>query len=130
GGAVLFAKGDRLNFSPEYTVGTSGDYVLSLGASGYKARFSVSANYTSVQGFRTIVNGAQSLAFGEPMLIARASFAIQMPDRWDVAVFADNISNEKRAIYGDPFAGFRVPTADVRVRPRTVGMQLEYRYGK
>ncbi len=126
-GAVLFAKGERLNFSPEYTAGLSGNYVMRMGGSGFKARFAASANYTSMQGFRTVLGGVQSLAFGEPMLIGRASFVIQAPTHWDLTLFADNINNEKRAIYGDPFAGFKVPTSYVRVRPRTIGLQFDYR---
>jgi iron complex outermembrane recepter protein len=127
-GAVLFAEGDRLNFSPEYTASASADYVFPIGGGGFSGRLATSASYTSVQGFRSIINGAQSLAFGEPMLIARSSISIQAPAHWDVTVFVDNINDERDAIYGNPFAGFPLPFADVRVRPRTVGVQFEYRY--
>ncbi len=124
GGVLLFAKGDRPNFSPEYTVGASADYSFPLGG-GFDGRLSASANYTSKQGFRTIYPGVLSLGFGDAMLIARTSFSIRGRNPWELTVFADNINNERGTVVGDPFTG---PDADLRVRPRTIGVQLDYHY--
>jgi iron complex outermembrane receptor protein len=123
--AVLFAAGDRPNYSPEYTAGVSGDYAFPLGGGGYRGRLTASANYVSKQGFRAIVNGAQALAFGDSMLITRAAFAVRAPENWEISLFGDNLNNERDAVVGNPFDG---PDASVRVRPRTIGVQVEYTF--
>lgn len=128
-GGVLFNKGDRLNLSPEYTAGASADYVFSIGRNGFEGRLSASANYTSEQSLRTIVGGVQqSISTGDPMLIARTSFSIRAPEHWEVTLFADNVNNEGGTIVGSPFVGSPIPDWDARVRPRTLGVQLDYRF--
>jgi iron complex outermembrane recepter protein len=119
GTAILFHRGDRLQLSPQYTAGTSGDYTMPLGGSGYKGQLSVSANYTSAQQLRSVT----TVTRGDSILIARASFAIVAPARWEVTVFADNLTNED----GSPVKTILlVPNWDLRVQPRTVGLQLDY----
>jgi outer membrane receptor protein involved in Fe transport len=125
GGTVLFAKGDRPNYSPEYTAGVFGSYVFPLGAGGFQGRFEASANYMSKQGFRAPGATGPVLAFGKSILISRAVFAVRAPEHWEVSLFADNLNNEKDSVVGNPFDG---PDASVRVRPRTVGVQLDYRF--
>lgn len=126
GGVLLFDKGDRLNVSPEYTVGASADYDFPLGANGFKGLFSASANYTSEMDTRTIAVG-QNIAFGDAMLIARASFAIAAPDHWTATLFIDNLNNEQGSAVRFPIFHDFLPW-DTRVRPRTIGAQLEYRF--
>jgi iron complex outermembrane receptor protein len=124
-GTLLFAKGDRPNFSPQYTLAATTEYSFPLTATGYRGRLSTSANYSSRQGYRTVVGGAQALGFGNSMVVARTALAVQAPRHWELSVFADNINNEQGAVVGNPFFG---TDGHVRVRPRTVGAQLEYRF--
>ena len=125
-GVVLFEEGDRPNYSPEYTASVFGDYAFPFGGSGYQGRFAASASYMSKQGFRSITAGnVQTLAFGEEILIARAAFSVQAPENWELSVFADNLGGEDDAVVGNPFDG---PDGSVRIRPRTIGVQFEYRY--
>jgi iron complex outermembrane recepter protein len=129
GSELLFAKGDRLNYSPEYTAGVSADYVFALGRSGLEGRLSASANYTSKQTVRQYSFGVVNIADGDTMSTARLGFAVGAADRWTATLFVDNATNER----GSPvrFTGL-VPFSDwdARVRPRTIGVQLEYRFGQ
>jgi iron complex outermembrane receptor protein len=127
-GKVLFAKGDRLNFSAKYTAGASANYVFPLGGSGFEGRLSVSGNYSSPLSDRGIVGGAERTAVGDAMLIARTGVSIHAPGHWEVAIFADNITNEQGAVSRNPFDLSPVPNTSVRVRPRTVGLQFDYRH--
>lgn len=119
----LFSKGDRLNFSPEYTAGASLDYRFSFGDSGYAGRFSSSGSYSSEQTYRNVVLGAGVVVdVGEPMLIANTSFSVVSPHRWTVTLFVDNAGNEQ-----DPGVGlYQVPDWQQRARPRTAGVQFDY----
>jgi len=125
-GVVLFREGDRVNYSPEYTVSAAADYVFSLGSNGYKGRFSASVNHTSEQIQRALASPAAGVlvSAGDPMTIAQTSFSIDTPDHWTATLFVDNVSNEDGSPTGSPTAA----TASVRIRPRTIGLQVEYRY--
>lgn len=124
-GAVLFNEGDRLNLSPEYTIGGSADYTFAIGSAGYSGRLSMAANYTARQDQRTIAGGNLLIARGEPIFLSRASFAISAPTRWTATVFGENLNNEQDAVIRDPSG---IPDWTARPRPRTVGVQVEYRF--
>lgn len=119
---ALFGKGDRLNFSPEYTAGATLDYRFAFGSSGYEGRFAGSGSYSSEQTYRNVLAGGVVVDVGEAMLIANTSFSIVSPHRWTVTLFVDNVGNEQ-----DPGVGlFHVPDWQQRTRPRTAGVQFEY----
>lgn len=125
-GALLFSKGDRLNYSPEYTAGTSFDYSFALsGNSGYDGRFSASANFTSERAVRTAVNGVRTIWSGDDLVYANTSFSIESPDNWTATLFVDNANNEDGVFIRNIFGN---PDRTVRTRPRTYGLQLEYRF--
>lgn len=127
-GIVLFNAGDRLNLSPEYVAGAWANYNFALGSSGFDGLFSLSANYTSEMDLRTIAFDVLSIAPGDPMLIARASFAVEAPKNWTATFFIDNLTNEEGSPVRFPFAPGIVNDWDSRVRPRTIGAQLEYHF--
>ncbi len=123
-GVVLFDKGDRLNDSPEYTAGLTAEYGFDIGDRGYFGRFSASANYHSELLKRSIGGGAQQVFEGDEMLLSRVSFSIDSPrQNWSTTLYLDNAANEDGAVTrgvnenGSP-----------RVRPRTFGLQVEFRY--
>jgi iron complex outermembrane recepter protein len=122
GGAILFGKGDRPGFSPEYTAGVSAAYAFSLGASGYKAELSTLWNYTSPLNTTTVSVGSLE---SDSILLGRASFSIEAPQHWSATLFASNINNEHGAI-SPPIAN--IPEWAPRPRPRTIGVQLEYHF--
>ena len=43
----------------------------------------------------------------------------------ELTLFGDNLNDESDAVVGNPFDG---PDASVRVRPRTIGLQIEYSF--
>ena len=118
-GAILFNKGDRLNFSSAYTGGVFSDYDFPLGPTGLDGMLSVSANYTSKQSNR----GTGYLAEGDNITLVRASFTLSSSaQHWSAMLFADNLNNS-RAAYP---AAYTVSYWYPRPRPRTIGLQLEY----
>jgi outer membrane receptor protein involved in Fe transport len=124
GNILLFSKGDRLNFSPEYTAGGFANYGFPLGG-GFKGRFSASANYISKQTTHDPSAPAPTvIETGDTLLIARTSFSIISPYRWTATLFVDNVNNDHA---GMP-SGDAVPSWDTQVRPRTMGVQLDYHF--
>jgi outer membrane receptor for ferric coprogen and ferric-rhodotorulic acid len=116
-GVPVFSKGDRLANSPAETFNPSFAYTFPFGASGLSGQFAGNLYYTSAA--FTTRNGAKSEV--DSRRIVQASFAIEAGDRWSVRVYADNLNdyvNEDPSIF---------PEFVARVRPRTIGMQFEYR---
>jgi iron complex outermembrane recepter protein len=126
GSALLIPKGGRLNFSPEYTAGLATDYSFPLGASGLGAQISVSANYVSSQDNRVLLGSQVAAGHGDAALIPRASFSVEpQGGHWRGTLYGDNLSNYQKS----PIPGYGTfPQYYGRVRPRTVGVQLEYKY--
>jgi outer membrane receptor protein involved in Fe transport len=126
GGSLLFHKGDRPNSSPELTASASADYAFALGGSGYRGRVAIGANYTSSQDYRGV--GSILLPIvqkGDPMTFTHASLSVEAPSHWTATLFGDNLNNEQ----GAPVRAFiGTPNWDARVRPRTIGLQLDYRF--
>jgi iron complex outermembrane recepter protein len=120
-GIVLFNEGDRLNTSAEYTYGALAEYAVAWG--DYEARFSVSANYSSKLYRRSISDGALLVALSDDQLFVRANLSLASANHWTATLFADNLNNEA----GSPSRDFD-ELLSTRVRPRTLGLQLEYRY--
>ncbi len=142
---VLFPKGSRLANSPETTVGASVNYTMPLGSGGYGGRLSLSGNYTSeqiastgpilnlvLQPAPTIVPGGYRRAMADSMTLVRVGFAVEAPKKsWTALLYVDNVTNQE-GIMPDAFnqnaiAGVAFNSATV-IRPRTYGLQLEYKY--
>jgi iron complex outermembrane receptor protein len=121
-GVVLFSKGDRLNFSPEYTAGAFVNYSVQLGR-GYTGKVSLSGNDTASQCFRAIIGAAPSVDCGNPVVTTRAAFSLEAPSQWQLTLYGDNLNNFTGSVVGDPYYG---PSSLGRVRPRTIGLQFDY----
>jgi len=126
GGAILYDKGSRLDFSPEYTGSVSADYAFPLGSGGVKGKLSISAAYTSVQTDRLLVGDSVNVGTGDPMWVGRTSLAFDFPNRLSGTLYIDNFTNDRGSPIASPYAVSG--DWDVRLRPRTVGAQLEYRF--
>lgn len=118
GGRLRIAKGARLNSSPETTGSVSIDYSVPFGDRGYTGRLSASASYVSEQ-TRQVAE-----LNGDSMLLARVGLAIESSDRWGATLFVNNLFDKNYVVVHDSF----LATWDTRIRPRTIGLQLEYRY--
>lgn len=119
----LYEKGDRLNFSSEYTAGAAADYAFGLGAPGYSGRLSASVSYSSEQIYRNLSGTSVLADAGRSVTIGRLGFAVESPHRWTATLFADNVTDEE----GPRIGLFEVPDWTQRIRPRTYGLQVEYR---
>lgn len=123
---VLFPKGARLAFSPALTAGASADYVMLLGGSGYKAAFSASVNHVSAEEFRAVAGTGVQINRGDPMTIGRVAASLVAPTRWTATLYVDNVNNEQGSPYVNGGGGRT--DRDMRVRPRTAGVQVEYQF--
>jgi iron complex outermembrane recepter protein len=124
---LLFEKGNRLNSSVETTVGASVSYSVALGGGGYEGTFAASANYRTEMSERGLAGTAVAVTRGDPILIGRAAVTVHSPHGWDATLFADNINNEQDVAFRTLSL---VPglTSAFYNRPRTIGLQLEYRF--
>ena len=127
GSALLFSKGDRLDYSPEFTGGVSGDYTFPL-AGGFNGRLFASGNYTSKQTDHFLnastVPPSVVVNTGDSQTNVRAGLAIVAPSHWSARLYGDNLTNNYGAI---PAFGFASPELTPRSRPRTVGVQVDYK---
>lgn len=122
GGTVLFDKGDRLNNSAKATIGGFLNYVTNVGSAGYKLRFNASVNHTSRLRY-ALVLARKEVGYGDPLTIARVNVALDSPKGWSASLFVDNLTNE----HGVVLFPFGVNEYKSRVRPRTIGLQFEYK---
>jgi iron complex outermembrane recepter protein len=121
---LLFAKGQRLNRSPEYTAGTSLHYEFAVGSAGYKGSLVASGNYTSQMSAPPQIGVGNGQIFeGSNLVTARVSAALKAPSHWSAALYCDNCNNYRRS----PFPEFPgIEEWSERIRPRTYGLQFEY----
>ena len=115
GGSVITPKGERLDFSAETTANVSGDYVFPM-ARGLEGQLSASANYVSE------IKRAGGVS--DKMTTARLSFSISSAQHWTTTFYVDNLTNEDGAVIRENPGNPNI----VRLRPRTVGLQVEYRH--
>jgi len=119
---TLFMKGDRLNYSPEYTVGAFSHYHFPIGGTGYSGTFAASANYIAKQYIHNSF-GSVFINYGTSQTSVRTSFALASPHGWTATAFVDNLTNNHPDI---PNIFSTLTTYDPRVRPRTIGLQIDY----
>jgi iron complex outermembrane recepter protein len=132
GDLVVFNKGDRLSYSSEYTLGASAAYVFPLGGTGLDGRLSASAHLSSKQAARTRFLTNVIVNTGDDIENVRTSFSVGLADRWQASLFADNLTDENGSpVRYDGFDAFfpNFIQFSSRVRPRTIGLQFEYRFG-
>jgi iron complex outermembrane recepter protein len=124
---LLFEKGDRLNASVETTAGASVSYNFPFGSGGYEGTFAASGSYRTKLSNRAVAGTSVTVTTSDPILIGRAAFTLHSPGRWDATLFADNINNEQDVTFR---AQSLVPglISAYYPRPRTIGLQLEYRF--
>jgi outer membrane receptor protein involved in Fe transport len=126
GTLLLYARGDRPANSPKLTAGISSELNLHLGEMPVK--LSASASYVTEQSYRAIFAGEVLVQTSDRLFNARASAAFDLTDQLTATLFASNITNE-RGRTAVMFPGL-VPNWDARMRPRTIGLQIEYRMGR
>ena len=119
---LVFADGDRLNLVPEWTLGATLDYVrqmsdaVTLVANG-------SAQITAEREFRGF-GPFGPVAVGDKLLNVDARIGVDI-GRWGMYLFAENLTNEDGIITPSVFKG---PNFGTRPRPRTIGVNLKFRY--
>lgn len=120
GATIIFEEGARLNQAPEYNIGASTSYSFLVGQNGWRGRLSASANYVS----EVLTRSAGVIVSSDAVTVGRAELSFDAPDNWRLALFADNLTDEDGVV----LAQFGVPDWNSRLRPRTLGLRLEYQY--
>lgn len=120
GPSILYPKGARPPESSKMTAGGNVSYALPLG-SALSAEFSTAVNYTS----RLVTAGATGLTEGDDLLRVNASITFASTSGWSVMFFGDNLTDEDGRVR--PAANLILAESD-RLRPRTYGLQLDYRF--
>jgi iron complex outermembrane recepter protein len=120
GAVIIYPKDSRPVESPEYTAGGRLNYDFPV-AGKFTGELSASIDYTARMLFRQS-NGAP--LYGDGITRARSSFSLISERGWTTMLFVDNITDEDGKIRQ---AGLPLGQAD-RLRPRTVGLQLDFRY--
>lgn len=124
-GQILFEAGDRPNDSIETTLGLFADYLFPIGNNGYKGQLSGSTNYHSSRAKRNIdTGGITQFVESDEIVNTRLTFSVYSPKHWIVTAFVDNATNENGAVSVLPGS----PIFTSRLRPRTIGLQLQYHY--
>lgn len=122
-GQVLYGKGDRPSGSLKTSAGLSVDYVFAIGTGGMTGTFSASGNYASPQSYRFLSGSGVIVQTGNSIVTSRASLAIGS-EHWTYTLYGDNLNNEHGTV-AMVFSGV-VPDWASRVRPLTVGLEVEY----
>lgn len=121
-GVRVYKKGDRLDESPKMTASLNGSYHAQLGA-GFSGRLSASMNYTSKMNSTNAGTGA--FFAGDDITLVNSSIEIIAPSYWSVRVYADNITNENGAARP---VSLPQQYYTYRPRPRTFGIQVDFKY--
>ena len=129
-GVVLYPKGARLANSAAFTADAFVHYGFALNGK-LDAHFNTSGNYSSAQTFSLLSGDSSQLyASGKPLLV-NSSFEISNHFNQSLSLYVENLTNWHGLMEPAPPAA---PTADaeasaeLRTRPRTVGVQLEAKY--
>lgn len=124
GPIILYHKGQRLATSPEYTAGGSLQYTVPL-SDGSKLRTSAYINYVSSQ--NTVAANTSTLTSqvfnSDNMITSGLRLSLDLPSHWTASIYSENLNNER----GSPL-GTNTPSGALRIRPRTVGLQMDYRF--
>lgn len=124
-GVLLFPAGARLNFSAKYTASGAIGYTLPFGASGLSGHLSLEGHYVSSLDNTVLLGIVANTGRGDALFTSRVALSIASTSNWMATLFVDNLNNYQEAPvtnYGTFVQYFG------RVRPRTAGLQLEYRY--
>jgi iron complex outermembrane recepter protein len=122
---ILYARGNRLTLSPEYTAAINAAYTIGIGGSGYKGQVALSGNYHSQQYSATVPATTVVNSYGESQIIARTELRLVSPDRWTAALFADNFTNSNRTELSGTGGN---PELGTYPRPRTIGVRIDYSF--
>jgi hypothetical protein len=80
----------------------------------------------SEQSSTNMLIGVRTFGVGDSLLVGRFSAALESANHWTASLFIDNFNNEDGAVARNVI--LPIPDWSPRVRPRTIGVQLEYRY--
>jgi iron complex outermembrane recepter protein len=121
---LLFRKGDRVNYSPEWTGSVGFNYRIATPMPAITTVLSSNYSYRSSTIGRFLVNGVVPATESDVVRTWNATLGLEA-DRWTVSLFGDNLLNDLGAV--TPPSLTEANNA-VRQRPRTIGLQATFSY--
>lgn len=121
GATIVYRDGDRPTSSPKTNASAYFKYGMPV-AADYTIEFGSSASYTTKMPGPYAAGVRQ---FGEDFTLVRANVTLTAPAGWSAMLFVDNLTDEDARIHSAPLG---LTGLSDRVRPRTFGLQLDYRY--
>lgn len=122
---LLYPKGARPSESSELTAGGELSYSTRLGRD-YFLRLSGSVEYVS----KLVAPAMPDVALiqGDDLVLARAGLTLGGPGGWSIMLFVDNLADENGKIRPVLATVPELLDQSDRLRPRTYGLQLDYRF--
>lgn len=127
-GLTLYNKGARLNGSSKYNAAGSASYTFPLGGSSFNSTLSLSGSYASAFPQRFLTAASVEALPPDPFFSIQGSVEIGSVDKWSLQLFAENLTNERRRLQYDGGVTLGYDFYDRFMRPRTIGLQFEYKY--
>jgi len=123
-GVLLFAEGERLNNSPEWTGSVTGSYSIETPITGWRVVLSSTFSYRSPMTLRYLQGDLLTETESDPMRSLQADIGFQS-DRWSLSLYGDNLTDDRGAITPPDIT---YANNSVRQRPRTIGLQVIFNY--
>jgi iron complex outermembrane recepter protein len=124
GNTVLFSQGDRLNESPAVTASVGSNYHFPVGIAGLSGVFGTNVQYTSQEILRSLSGPLLTATESANIFLAGARLGVEA-DHWSTELYGDNLFNNREAATPPDI---NVDFQSVRLRPRTIGMQANYKF--
>lgn len=130
GGVVLFRKGDRLAMSPKTTYGAFAEYSAPIGAD-LELQIGANMSHVSSQIQRFLIDGVTDIN-NDPATVVSLNVGLGRNDgSRRLSLFVDNLTDENAAT-GNNYSSSNPPVGNpdegLRLRPRTVGLQVEMKF--
>lgn len=122
-GSLVLAKGQRLGGSPKYLMNGSINYEFPV-SDNLDAGFFASTSYTPRVFLSRSATNAAVLNYSDRVFTGDLGFFLEAQAGWKVTLYVDNVGNADPMLTRDTFTR----EWDARLRPRTIGLQLEFRY--
>jgi iron complex outermembrane receptor protein len=121
---VFFARGTRLNESPQFTATLSSNYRFPVGLPSVNGVLGTTLNYSSAELLRTFADNIVTTTDSDNIVTAGGKLGVEA-GQWSAELFADNIFNNREALTPPDVT---YDNQSLRLRPRTLGLRANYKF--
>jgi outer membrane receptor protein involved in Fe transport len=131
GAALLVKRGDRVPFTPGWSINAAGEYDIDLGAVG---RGFVRADYRYLGAYKR-TPASPAISFDETVFAGESRSTLDLragiaKDGWRVTAFAQNVLSDEAIVFSSAelVPATKSPLRQATVMPRRVGVNVELHY--